>query len=141
MSDRVELGGAKGAGLNPLVSFQNPPLSRTRRLSTLPETTSSRLPGLPAHRPPPRRLALTVASTCSQVYWRHAAGDLDRYVVLIRYNLTVLQNQSVSTGHNECVFSSLTPGRLYTVTVETWSGGYVSSISTDGRTCESGPVA
>uniref|UniRef100_A0A669E461 protein-tyrosine-phosphatase n=1 Tax=Oreochromis niloticus TaxID=8128 RepID=A0A669E461_ORENI len=68
------------------------------------------------------------------VYWRHAAGVLDRYVVLIRYNHTVLQNKSVSAGHNECIFSSLTPGRLYTVTVETWSGNYVSSISTDGRT-------
>uniref|UniRef100_A0A8C2ZU76 protein-tyrosine-phosphatase n=1 Tax=Cyclopterus lumpus TaxID=8103 RepID=A0A8C2ZU76_CYCLU len=69
-----------------------------------------------------------------KVYWRHAAGDLDRYVVLIRYNNSVLQNQSVSAGHNECVFSSLLPGRLYTVTVETWSGDYVSSVSTDGRT-------
>ncbi|XP_008295253.1 receptor-type tyrosine-protein phosphatase beta [Stegastes partitus] len=69
-----------------------------------------------------------------KVYWRHAAGDLDRYVVLIRYNHSVLQNKSVSAGHNECVFSSLTPGRLYTVTVETWSGDYVSSVSTDGRT-------
>ncbi|XP_076015968.1 receptor-type tyrosine-protein phosphatase beta [Genypterus blacodes] len=69
-----------------------------------------------------------------KVYWRHAAGDLDRYVVLIHYNHTVLQNQSVSAGQNECVFSSLTPGRLYTVTVETWSGHYVSSVSTDGRT-------
>uniref|UniRef100_H3C9X6 protein-tyrosine-phosphatase n=1 Tax=Tetraodon nigroviridis TaxID=99883 RepID=H3C9X6_TETNG len=69
-----------------------------------------------------------------KVYWRHAAGDLDRYLVLIRYNLTVLQNKSVSASQNECVFSSLTPGRLYTVTVETWSGGYVSSVSTDGRT-------
>nr|XP_046234726.1 receptor-type tyrosine-protein phosphatase beta isoform X2 [Scatophagus argus] len=69
-----------------------------------------------------------------KVYWRHAAGDLDRYVVLIRYNHSVLQNKSVSAGHNECVFSSLTPGRLYTVSVETWSGDYVSSISTDGRT-------
>ncbi|XP_071358244.1 receptor-type tyrosine-protein phosphatase beta-like [Trachinotus anak] len=69
-----------------------------------------------------------------KVYWRHAAGDLDRYVVLILYNHSVLQNQSVSNGHNECVFSSLTPGRLYTVTVETWSGDYVSSVSTDGRT-------
>ncbi|XP_056223519.1 receptor-type tyrosine-protein phosphatase beta-like [Seriola aureovittata] len=69
-----------------------------------------------------------------KVYWRHAAGDLDRYVVLIRYNHSVLQNKSVSTGHSECDFSSLTPGRLYTVTVETWSGGYVSSVSTDGRT-------
>ncbi|XP_041833313.1 receptor-type tyrosine-protein phosphatase beta [Melanotaenia boesemani] len=69
-----------------------------------------------------------------KVYWRHAAGDLDRYVVLISYNHSVLQNKSVSAGHNECVFLSLTPGRLYTVTVETWSGDYVSSVSTDGRT-------
>uniref|UniRef100_A0AAQ5WXJ3 protein-tyrosine-phosphatase n=1 Tax=Amphiprion ocellaris TaxID=80972 RepID=A0AAQ5WXJ3_AMPOC len=69
-----------------------------------------------------------------KVYWRHAAGDLDRYVVLIRYNHSVLQNKSVSAGHNECVFFSLTPGRLYTVTVETWSGDFVSSVSTDGRT-------
>ncbi|XP_042339122.1 receptor-type tyrosine-protein phosphatase beta-like, partial [Plectropomus leopardus] len=68
-----------------------------------------------------------------KVYWRNAAGDLDRYVVLISYNNSVLQNKSVSTGH-ECVFSSLSPGRLYTVTVETWSGDYVSSVSTDGRT-------
>jgi len=71
-----------------------------------------------------------------QVYWRHAAGDLDRYVVLIRYNHSVLQNKSVSAEHNECDFSSLTPGRLYTVTVETWSGDFVSSVSTDGRTRE-----
>ncbi|XP_078138474.1 LOW QUALITY PROTEIN: receptor-type tyrosine-protein phosphatase beta-like [Centroberyx gerrardi] len=69
-----------------------------------------------------------------KVYWRHAVGDLDRYVVLIRFNHSVLQNQTVSAGHNECVFSSLVPGRLYTVTVETWSGDYVSSVSTDGRT-------
>lgn len=69
-----------------------------------------------------------------KVYWRHAAGDLDHYMVQIIYNNSVLQNKSVSAGHNECVFSSLTPGRLYTVTVETWSGDYVSSVSTDGRT-------
>lgn len=74
---------------------------------------------------------------CVQVYWRHAAGDLDRYVVLIRYNHTVLQNKSVSAGHNECAFSSLTPGRLYSVAVETWSGGAVSRASTFGRTRES----
>ncbi|KAK2859223.1 hypothetical protein Q5P01_003843 [Channa striata] len=69
-----------------------------------------------------------------RVYWHPAAGDLDRYVVLISYNHTVLQNRSVSAGHNECNFSSLTPGRVYTVTVETWSGDYVSSVSTYGRT-------
>ncbi|XP_017294772.1 receptor-type tyrosine-protein phosphatase beta isoform X2 [Kryptolebias marmoratus] len=69
-----------------------------------------------------------------KVYWRPAVGDLDRYVVLIQYNHTVLQNRSVSAVHSECAFSSLTPGRLYTVTVETWSGGTVSSVSTFGRT-------
>ncbi|XP_059181909.1 receptor-type tyrosine-protein phosphatase beta-like [Centropristis striata] len=68
-----------------------------------------------------------------KVNW-HTVGDLDRYVVLIRYNNSVLQNKSVSAGRNECVFSSLSPGRLYTVTVETWSGDFVSSVSTDGRT-------
>ncbi|XP_056131706.1 receptor-type tyrosine-protein phosphatase beta-like [Lampris incognitus] len=69
-----------------------------------------------------------------KVYWRHAAGDLDRYVASIRYNHSTLQNQTVSASQNECVFSSLVPGRLYTVTVETWSGDYVRSVSTDGRT-------
>ncbi|XP_030296412.1 receptor-type tyrosine-protein phosphatase beta [Sparus aurata] len=69
-----------------------------------------------------------------KVSWHQAAGVLDRYVVLIRYNNSVLQNRSVSAGHNECDFSSLTPGRLYTVTVETWSGDLVSSVSTHGST-------
>lgn len=57
-------------------------------------------------------------------------------MVLIRYNHSDLQRKTVSAAHNECVFSSLMPGRLYTITVETWSGDYVSSASTDGRTCE-----
>ncbi|XP_075900111.1 receptor-type tyrosine-protein phosphatase beta [Nelusetta ayraudi] len=69
-----------------------------------------------------------------RVYWRDAAGDLDHYVVLIRYNHSVLQNKSVSAATNQCDFSSLTAGRLYTVTVETWSGELSSSVSTDGRT-------
>uniref|UniRef100_A0A8C7KDH5 protein-tyrosine-phosphatase n=1 Tax=Oncorhynchus kisutch TaxID=8019 RepID=A0A8C7KDH5_ONCKI len=69
-----------------------------------------------------------------KVYWRHASGDLDRYEVVIKYNNTVVQNQTVARSQNDCVFSSLVPGRLYTVTVSTWSGEYQSSVSTDGRT-------
>uniref|UniRef100_A0A6Q2WTR2 protein-tyrosine-phosphatase n=1 Tax=Esox lucius TaxID=8010 RepID=A0A6Q2WTR2_ESOLU len=61
-----------------------------------------------------------------KVYWRHAAGDFDRYQVVIKYNNTVLQNQTVARSQNECMFSSLVPGRLYTVTVSTWSGEYES---------------
>ncbi|KAJ8008827.1 hypothetical protein DPEC_G00082460 [Dallia pectoralis] len=69
-----------------------------------------------------------------KVYWRHAAGDLDHYHVVIKYNHTVLQNQTVARTQNECMFSSLVPGRLYTVTISTWSGEFESSVSTDGRT-------
>uniref|UniRef100_A0A671WGJ5 protein-tyrosine-phosphatase n=1 Tax=Sparus aurata TaxID=8175 RepID=A0A671WGJ5_SPAAU len=77
---------------------------------------------------------VTRSGDLENVSWHQAAGVLDRYVVLIRYNNSVLQNRSVSAGHNECDFSSLTPGRLYTVTVETWSGDLVSSVSTHGST-------
>ncbi|KAL0967234.1 hypothetical protein UPYG_G00249540 [Umbra pygmaea] len=69
-----------------------------------------------------------------KVYWRHAAGDLDHYQVVIKYNNTVLQNQTVGRSQNECMFSSLVPGRLYTVTISTWSGDYESSVSAEGRT-------
>ncbi|KAM9403064.1 receptor-type tyrosine-protein phosphatase beta [Salvelinus alpinus] len=69
-----------------------------------------------------------------KVYWRHASGDLDRYEVVIKYNNTVVQNQTVARSQNDCVFSSLVPGRLYMVTVSTWSGEYQSTVSTDGRT-------
>ncbi|XP_061662406.1 receptor-type tyrosine-protein phosphatase beta isoform X2 [Syngnathoides biaculeatus] len=69
-----------------------------------------------------------------KVYWRPASGDVSAYVVSVWYNLTVVQKRSVPPGRSECVFGSLTPGRLYTVTVETWSGDLVSAASTDGRT-------
>lgn len=72
-----------------------------------------------------------------KVYWPHAAGDFDRYEVVIKYNNTVQQRKKLNRSQNECVFDSLVSGRLYTVTVSTWSGDYETSISTDGRTCES----
>ncbi|XP_062850734.1 receptor-type tyrosine-protein phosphatase beta [Trichomycterus rosablanca] len=69
-----------------------------------------------------------------KVYWNHAAGDYDHYKVAILHKNTLLQNQTVNRNRNECVFGDLVPGRLYTVTVSTWSGEYESSISTEGRT-------
>ncbi|XP_069028817.1 receptor-type tyrosine-protein phosphatase beta-like isoform X2 [Embiotoca jacksoni] len=69
-----------------------------------------------------------------KVYWRHAAGDSDRYQVFIKHNNTFLQNQTVPKSQNECVFTGLVPGRLYTVLVNTWSGKYETSASTHGRT-------
>ena len=71
-----------------------------------------------------------------KVYWRHAAGDFDYYQVAIKHNNVFHQNRTVPSSQNQCVFSGLVPGRLYTVIVSTWSGLYESSVSTHGRTCE-----
>uniref|UniRef100_A0AAR2L812 protein-tyrosine-phosphatase n=1 Tax=Pygocentrus nattereri TaxID=42514 RepID=A0AAR2L812_PYGNA len=68
------------------------------------------------------------------VYWRHAAGDFDYYQVAIKHNNLFHQNRTVPNSQNQCVFSGLVPGRLYTVIVSTWSGTYESSVSTHGRT-------
>ncbi|KAI4891813.1 hypothetical protein NFI96_007687 [Prochilodus magdalenae] len=69
-----------------------------------------------------------------KVYWRHAAGDFDYYQVAIKHNNVFHQNRTVPSSQNQCVFSGLVPGRLYTVIVSTWSGLYESSVSTHGRT-------
>ncbi|XP_056308714.1 receptor-type tyrosine-protein phosphatase beta-like, partial [Danio aesculapii] len=73
-----------------------------------------------------------------KVYWRHADGDFDYYHVSIKHNNIFHQNRTVPKSQNECVFSGLVPGRLYTVTVSTWSGKYESSVSTHGRTLPAG---
>ncbi|KAK9952792.1 hypothetical protein ABG768_018599 [Culter alburnus] len=73
-----------------------------------------------------------------KVYWRHAAGDFDYYHVSIKHNNIFHQNKTVPKTQNECVFSELVPGRLYTVIVSTWSGKYESSVSTHGRTLPAG---
>uniref|UniRef100_A0A9J7X7I6 protein-tyrosine-phosphatase n=1 Tax=Cyprinus carpio carpio TaxID=630221 RepID=A0A9J7X7I6_CYPCA len=73
-----------------------------------------------------------------KVYWWHAAGDFDYYHVSIKHNNIFYQNKTVPKTQNECVFSGLVPGRLYTVIVSTWSGKYESSVSTHGRTLPAG---
>ncbi|KAI4878056.1 hypothetical protein NFI96_011663 [Prochilodus magdalenae] len=69
-----------------------------------------------------------------KVSWNHATGDYDYYVVAIRHNNSLLQNQTMDRSQKECVFSHLVPGRLYTVTVSTWSGQKETKVSIDGRT-------
>ncbi|KAK9516048.1 hypothetical protein VZT92_024010 [Zoarces viviparus] len=69
-----------------------------------------------------------------KVYWRQAAGDFNFYQVFIKHNNMFLQNKTVLKTQNECVFTGLVPGRLYTVLVSTWSGKYETSASTHGRT-------
>ncbi|XP_069484347.1 receptor-type tyrosine-protein phosphatase beta isoform X2 [Ambystoma mexicanum] len=81
---------------------------------------------------------LTVSSSARSDYlkvsWLHATGDFDDYQVIIKNNKDFMQTQTVPKSHNECDFSNLVPGRLYSVTVHTRSGKYQTSTMASGRT-------
>ncbi|XP_073411626.1 receptor-type tyrosine-protein phosphatase beta isoform X1 [Dendrobates tinctorius] len=69
-----------------------------------------------------------------KVSWLHAIGDFDQYKVTIKNNNNFINTTAVSKLQNECVFSNLVPGRLYSITVSTESGKYETSAMTSGRT-------
>ncbi|KFO36263.1 receptor-type tyrosine-protein phosphatase beta isoform X3 [Fukomys damarensis] len=58
------------------------------------------------------------------VSWLPAAGDVDSYVVTLSHYGKVVQSLIIAKSVSECSFSSLTPGRLYNMTITTRSGKY-----------------
>ncbi|XP_048404947.1 receptor-type tyrosine-protein phosphatase beta isoform X2 [Stegostoma tigrinum] len=68
------------------------------------------------------------------VSWLPASGDVDSYLVTLSHNGKVVQSHTVSKTSFEFPFSSLTPGRLYNVTVTTRSGRYENHTVTQQRT-------
>ncbi|XP_068046304.1 receptor-type tyrosine-protein phosphatase beta isoform X1 [Anomalospiza imberbis] len=81
---------------------------------------------------------LTVSNSARSDYlkvsWLHASGYFDNYEVIISNNNDFIQTKSVPKDENECVFTSLVPGRQYSVTVSTRSGKYETSERVYGRT-------
>ncbi|XP_054844181.1 receptor-type tyrosine-protein phosphatase beta isoform X4 [Eublepharis macularius] len=81
---------------------------------------------------------LTVSNSARSDYlkvsWLHATGDYDNYEVIIKHNNDFIQTKSIPKDKNECVFTNLVPGRLYSVTVGTRSGKYETSERASGRT-------
>ncbi|XP_068132782.1 receptor-type tyrosine-protein phosphatase beta-like isoform X2 [Hyperolius riggenbachi] len=82
---------------------------------------------------------LTVTSAARSDYlkasWLRAIGDFDQYRVTIKNNNDLIQEaKMVSKSENECVFSNLVPGRLYSIIVSTESGKYEKSDMANGRT-------
>ncbi|XP_062989960.1 receptor-type tyrosine-protein phosphatase beta isoform X2 [Elgaria multicarinata webbii] len=81
---------------------------------------------------------LTVSNSARSDYlkvsWLHATGDYDNYEVIIKHNNDFIQTKTVPKDENECVFTNLVPGRLYSVTVTTRSGKYETSDRDSGRT-------
>ncbi|KAG7329450.1 hypothetical protein KOW79_007624 [Hemibagrus wyckioides] len=73
-----------------------------------------------------------------RVYWRHPTGDFDFYQIVVKHNNMIQHNTTVTQYQDECVFTDLVPGRLYTVIIITWSGKYEASVSTHGRTLPGG---
>nr|KAF6497305.1 protein tyrosine phosphatase receptor type B [Rousettus aegyptiacus] len=58
------------------------------------------------------------------ISWLPAPGDVDNYVVTLSHDSKVVQSLVIAKSVSECSFSSLTPGRLYNVTITTRSGKY-----------------
>ena len=70
------------------------------------------------------------------ISWLPAPGDVDNYVVTLSHDGRVLQALVIAKSVGECSFSSLTPGRLYNVTITTRSGKYESHSFSQERTGE-----
>ncbi|XP_004632270.1 receptor-type tyrosine-protein phosphatase beta [Octodon degus] len=58
------------------------------------------------------------------VSWLPAPGEVDNYVVTLSHDGRVVQSLVIAKSVSDCSFSSLTPGRLYNVTVTTRSDKY-----------------
>ncbi|XP_012296758.2 receptor-type tyrosine-protein phosphatase beta isoform X1 [Aotus nancymaae] len=68
------------------------------------------------------------------VSWLLAPGDVDNYEVTLSHDSKVVQSLVIAKSVRECSFSSLTPGRLYTVTITTRSGKYENHSFSQERT-------
>uniref|UniRef100_A0A8C5P154 protein-tyrosine-phosphatase n=1 Tax=Jaculus jaculus TaxID=51337 RepID=A0A8C5P154_JACJA len=68
------------------------------------------------------------------VSWLPAPGDVDNYVVTLSHEDRAVQSLIIAKSVSECSFSSLTPGRLYNVTITTRSGQYESHFFSEERT-------
>ncbi|XP_077769957.1 receptor-type tyrosine-protein phosphatase beta isoform X2 [Canis aureus] len=68
------------------------------------------------------------------ISWLPAPGDVDNYVVTLTHGNRVVQSLVIAKSVSECAFSSLTPGRLYNVTITTRSGKYENHSFSQERT-------
>lgn len=96
-------------------------------------------PTVPA---PVRSLVLTGCGTEElRVAWSAAPGDVDHYEVQLLFSdMKVFPSITLGSGVEECVLSSLTPGRLYKILVSTFSGPNQRAQFIEGRTGQQTPV-
>ncbi|CAG14254.1 unnamed protein product, partial [Tetraodon nigroviridis] len=88
---------------------------------------------------PVRSLVLTGWATEElRVAWSAAPGDVDHYEVQLLFSdIKVFPSITLGSGVDECVLSSLTPGRRYKILVSTFSGPNQRARFIEGRTVPS----
>lgn len=70
------------------------------------------------------------------VSWKPAQGEFDNYPVVLKYGEEIVHQHVVSKSDHECVFNSLVPGRLYTISISTHSGSFDKVTIVKQRTRE-----
>ena len=68
------------------------------------------------------------------VSWRAPPGEVDAYLVTLSNSERTIHSVPVSKASNECVFSSLESGRLYTVSIASRSGSKYNTTRVQERT-------
>ncbi|XP_043821143.1 receptor-type tyrosine-protein phosphatase beta isoform X2 [Dromiciops gliroides] len=71
------------------------------------------------------------------ISWLPAPGDVDSYSVTLSHGDKIIQSLAIAKSTSECSFSSLTPGRLFNVTITTRSGKYENHSFGQERTVPS----
>ncbi|XP_043912939.1 receptor-type tyrosine-protein phosphatase beta isoform X2 [Protopterus annectens] len=82
--------------------------------------------------------ALTVSNFARSDYlkvsWLHARGDFDYYEATIKSKNDFIKTKVVAKTENECNFTDLVPGGLYSITIGTRSGKHKAEAMANGRT-------
>ncbi|XP_068938259.1 receptor-type tyrosine-protein phosphatase beta [Petaurus breviceps papuanus] len=71
------------------------------------------------------------------ISWLPAPGDVDSYSVTLSHGDKIVQSLAIAKSTSECSFNSLTPGRLFNVTITTRSGKYENYSFSQERTVPS----
>uniref|UniRef100_A0A672YI87 protein-tyrosine-phosphatase n=1 Tax=Sphaeramia orbicularis TaxID=375764 RepID=A0A672YI87_9TELE len=87
-----------------------------------------------APRPVQQLLLRHSDETVMSVVWNRPVGEWEGFTVVVRQGDSVVAQRKLPWEAKECAFNTLTPGRLYTITVTTNSGNLTNSVSVTGWT-------
>ncbi|XP_066504838.1 receptor-type tyrosine-protein phosphatase beta-like [Hoplias malabaricus] len=120
-------------GLTPGQAYQVTVVTRSGELSSDAKATSRTAP-----RPVQQLQVSNSVEKMLHVQWHPPVGEHESYTVQLRDQDEVVERKFLSRDVKGCIFTDLTPGYLYTVTVVTHSGELNSSVSITAQTFPAG---